>query len=402
MRTYVLLSLSLLGLTLACRDDEQSPTAPDASPTVAATASPLVFTQLSAGDWAHTCGVTTDNRLYCWGDNSQAAVGDGTMTDRLVPVPIGGALRFRQVSAGFDATCAVTTDNHAYCWGAAPGVSDGLHLTPTPVVGGVLFRAVQVGLGVACGVRASDNRAFCWGDNSYGQLGIGNNTGPETGSFGPFSSKPVAVSGSLTFRQVSPGNQHVCGVTTDNRVFCWGYNRYGQVGDSSGAWLKLRPFQVAGTRQYKQVEAGRDYTCAVTTGDRAFCWGHGSSGQLGNGTESSSRYPKPVSGGFSFERISAGQFHTCAETTANRAYCWGSIGAGALGDGTFAGDVLERLAPVAVVGGLLFSQVTAGGDHSCGRTPEGRGYCWGRGFDGQLGNGTDGRSAVPVPISGPM
>lgn len=401
MRTHLLLSLSLLGFTLACRDDAESPTAPDTPPALATTSSPLVFTQLSAGNWAHTCGLTSDGRLYCWGENGQGAVGDGTRTDRLVPVPVGGVLRFRQVSAGFDATCAVTTDNHAYCWGAAPGVGDGLHLTPAPVVGGILFRTVQVDLGVACGVRASDDRAFCWGDNRYGQLGIGNNTGPETDNSGPHSSKPIAVAGSLKFRHVSPGRQHTCGVTTDNRVFCWGYNRYGQVGDSSAGWLKLKPVRVAGTRQYKQVDAGRDFTCAVTTGDRAFCWGHGSDGQLGNGTRSASRYPKPVSGGLSFRRVTAGNFHTCAETTANRAYCWGSVGAGALGDGTFGDEVQFRLTPVAVHGGLVFNQVTAGGGHSCGKTPEGRGYCWGRGFDGQLGNGTDGRSAVPVPVSAP-
>ena len=63
-----------------------------------------------------------------------------------MPVPVGGALRFRQVSAGFDATCAVTTDNRAYCWGAAPGLGEGtgLHLTPAAVVGGILFRTVQI------------------------------------------------------------------------------------------------------------------------------------------------------------------------------------------------------------------------------------------------------------------
>jgi alpha-tubulin suppressor-like RCC1 family protein len=108
-----------------------------------------------------------------------------------------------------------------------------------------------------------------------------------------------------------------------------------------------------------------------------------------------------VSGSLSFERVSAGQSHSCAETTAKRAYCWGTIGAGALGDGSFADSVLSRLTPVAVLGGRSFSQLSAGGDHSCAKTPEGRGYCWGRGFDGQLGNGTDGRSAVPVPISAP-
>jgi alpha-tubulin suppressor-like RCC1 family protein len=405
MRIHLLFSLTLLGFTLGCRDDKESPAAPDAPPAVATTASTLVFTQMSAG-FEHSCGVTSDNRLYCWGWNAEGEVGDGTTTDRLVPVPVGGALRFRQVSAGFGNTCAVTTDNRAYCWGFAPGIGAGPspRLSPALVVGGILFRTVQIDLGTACGVRASDDKAFCWGDNRFGQLGIGNNTGPENDSqSGPHSSKPVAVSGGLKFRHVSPGHQHVCGVTTDNRVFCWGYNRYGQVGDGSGGWLKFKPVRVAGTQLYREVDAGRDFTCAVTTGDRAYCWGFNSIGELGNGTRNLSRVPKAVSGGLSFERVSAGEFHACAETTGHKAYCWGSRGAGALGDGKFGDTDQFSLTPVAVVGGLSFSQVSAGSpDHTCARTPAGVGYCWGRGFNGQLGNGTTGRSAVPVAVSGPI
>ena len=404
MRTHFVLCLSLLGLTLACREDQQSSTAPDPSPTLATTASTLMFNQMSAG-WEHSCGVTSDYQLYCWGYNGEGQVGDGTTTQRLVPVAVGGALRFRQVSAGFSGTCAITTDNKAYCWGPVPGLSGaGPHLSPAPVVGGILFRTVQTDLDVTCGVRASDDKAFCWGDNRFGQLGIGNNTGPENDAqSGPHSSTPVAVAGGLKFLSVSPGHQHVCGVTTDNRVFCWGYNRYGQVGDGSSGWLKFKPVRVAGTQLYRAVDAGRDFTCAVTTENHALCWGFNSSGELGNGTRSSSRVPKAVSGGLSFERVAAGEFHACAETPRSKAYCWGSRGAGALGDGKFGDTDQFSLTPVAVVGGLSFSQVSAGSpDHTCARTPAGVGYCWGRGFDGQLGNGTTGRSAVPVAVSGPM
>ena len=407
MRTQLALCLSLLGLTLACRDDMQSPSPPDPSPTLATTASALVFTRTSAG-YQHSCGVTSDNRLYCWGYNGFGAVGDGTTTDRLVPVPVGGALRFRQVSAGFGITCAVTTDDRAYCWGHNDlgTLGDGTttaRLVPTRVTGGQIFRRVDAGLEHVCAVTGA-NRGFCWGDNRYGQLGIGNNTGPETNIYGAHSSKPVAVVGGLTFRHLTAGDQHSCGVTTDDRVFCWGHNQSGQVGDGSTGWLKFRPVQVAGTQRYQQVDAGRDFTCAVTTGKRAFCWGYNGVGELGNGLRSKSRVPTAVSGGLSFERVSAGGFHACAETTADKAYCWGSRGAGALGDGHFGdGELQFSLVPVTVVGGLSFGQVSAGeDDHTCARTPAGAGYCWGRGFNGQLGNGTNGRSAVPVAVSGPM
>lgn len=410
MRTYVLLSLSLLGLTLACREDAASPTAPDTPAALATTASTLVFTELSAGS-VHTCGVTSDNRLFCWGDNTGGQLGDGTTTNRFAPVPVGGGRRFRHVSAGYRSTCGITTDYRAYCWGENDRgqLGDGAfgtHLTPVAVTGGHLFRQVQNMWAHTCAVTSSGDRAFCWGDNGGGQLGIGNNTGPEIlvldGHPFPLSTKPVAMLGGFTFRHVTVGYGHTCGVTTANRVFCWGSNRYGQVGDSSAGWKTFKPVQVAGNRQYKQVDAGLDYSCAVTTGNRAFCWGHGQFGVLGTGSESSSRYPKLVSGGLSFERVSASNgFRTCAETTTNRAFCWGQ-NYGTLGDGTTTGT--NRLTPVAVVGGLSFRQVSAGGTHNCGHTPEGRAYCWGFNLQGQLGIGTTSVvvSPTPVPVAGPM
>jgi len=393
MQTHLLLSLSLLGLTVACREGTDSPTAPDTPPALATTASALVFAQVSAGG-QHACGVTSDNRLYCWGRNSEGELGDGTTTNRLVPVAVAGALHFRQVGTGSLSTCGVTTDNRAYCWGddsyGELGIgSTSPRLTPAAVAGGHQFRRVDALSYHFCAVTYPDNRAFCWGSNTYGQLGIGNNTGPQTGRLGPYSSKPVAVIGGLTFRHVTAGHWHSCGVTTDNRVFCWGYNRWGQVGDNSTGWLRFKPSQVAGTQQYRQVDAGLYHTCAVTTGDRGFCWGDNRYGQLGNGTQSASRYPKPVSGSLSFSQVSGGIWHTCATTTANRAYCWALDGGG--------------LTPAAVPGGLPFNQVSAGENFTCGKTTEGRGYCWGNNFPyGQLGNGTTESSPTPVPVAGPM
>ena len=100
---------------------------------------------MSAGS-AHTCGVTTDNRAYCWGWASFGQLGDGTTTTRLTPVTVAGALRFRQLSAGGAHTCARTPAAMAHCWGShtegrlGTGIptdpSDPTNfLTPTPVAG---------------------------------------------------------------------------------------------------------------------------------------------------------------------------------------------------------------------------------------------------------------------------
>lgn len=369
---------------------------------IATATTALAFYQVSAS-WDHSCGVTTDNRAYCWGRNSEGQLGDGTVTGRLTPVAVAGTLRFRQISASIGSTCGVTTDYRAYCWGDNPRgeLGDGTttrRLTPVPVAGGRQFRHVVTSFEHACGVSYPDNRAYCWGWNADGQLGIGTNTGPETGHFGPYSATPVAVVGTLSFRQVSAGYYHTCGVTTGDRAFCWGRNREGQIGDSSTAGRRLKPVRVAGARQFRQVDAGADHTCAVTTNDRAFCWGNGRQGQIGNGKAYLSFWPRAVAGGLGFTRVSAGLYHTCGETTLNRVYCWGANGNGMLGDGTN----VDRLTPVAVAGGLNFNQVSAGGFHTCGRTPGAVAYCWGRGFSGQLGNGGAASSLTPVAVAGAM
>jgi len=404
------LALAFAAASSSCREDATGPTSRNdagaPAPTTVAT-NTLAFNQVSAG-WQHVCGVTTDSRAYCWGNNSEGALGDGEPVSSAssahpTPIAVAGGLQFRQVSAGSFATCGVTTDYHAYCWGANElgELGDGTTIdrgAPVPVAGGLRFRQVETNFEHTCGVTYPDHRAFCWGDNSDGQLGTGTNTGPQTGNFGPYSATPVAVARALPFRQVTTGYYHTCGVTTDDRAFCWGLNRYGQIGDSSTAFRRLMPSRVGKALQWRQIDAGAYHTCAVTTDDRGFCWGNGRAGQVGNGKAYLSFWPKAVAGGLSLARVSAGYDHTCGETSLNRVYCWGANYNGQLGDGT----TTQRLTPVAVAGGHQFSQASVGVAHSCARTPDAAAYCWGRGFLGELGNGTIGASSSPVAVAGPM
>jgi hypothetical protein len=114
-----LFALSVLATTPGCRDDAGLPTEPVPMTPHAnvSAATALSFHQVSAGT-IHTCGVTTDYRAYCWGLSGYGQLGDGTTTSpRLTPVAVLGGLRFRHVSAQGATTCGVTTDNRAYCWG---------------------------------------------------------------------------------------------------------------------------------------------------------------------------------------------------------------------------------------------------------------------------------------------
>jgi alpha-tubulin suppressor-like RCC1 family protein len=399
--------------TFACGEAVESPTAPASAPALApAATATLMVRQVNAGE-SHSCAVTTDNRAYCWGYNANGQIGNGTTSlVRTTPALVAGGLSFRQISAGYYHTCGVTTDNRAYCWGEGGYLGDGTlmrRLRPVPVAGGLSFRQVSAGTQHTCGVT-TDDRVYCWGENSFAQFGNGTQ-----GEIGYPELSPVALMGTLRFRGVSVGIYHSCGVTTMDRAYCWGGDQWGQIGDgvASGTCqvtfntrpCRKKPTLVAGGYRWRQVDAGGGggpgedqpdadggRTCGVTTDGRAFCWGDGTQGQNGDGTRSIRTAPSKVAGDRLYRAVSTGHFHSCAVATNNRAYCWGVNPFGQLGDGT---EGTMRLRPRAVVGGHLFDQVSAGGS-TCGKTLTGAAYCWGF----YVGNGTDLHYLTPQPVGG--
>lgn len=405
----------LLGIlaALGCHADPTAPTNPDpaASDASLAAAPALAFWQVSGGE-LHTCAIAAaDSSAWCWGTNGNGQLGTGSIVTTGDCVGAGGpfpcstrpvrvaagARKFRWIASASSHTCAVTTDFHAWCWGnnsygqLGVGVKIEGSASPVAVIGGLRFRQVDAGGYHTCGVTYPDNRLFCWGDNGSGQLGDGTLT-PRWA--------PVSPLGGLTVRQVATGDNHSCALTTLNRAYCWGSNKAGELGDSTTA-RRTKPVKVVSGHAFRQIDAGTYRTCAVTTDARAFCWG---SGELGNGKTQGSNWPRPVSGNLSVARVTMGRFHTCAETTSKQAYCWGSNTFGQIGNGQLVvGSTV--LAPVPVVGGLAVAQMSAGNWHTCAKTTSGVGYCWGYDFFAQLGDGRSGSgtsSPVPVRVAAPQ
>jgi alpha-tubulin suppressor-like RCC1 family protein len=407
---------AVLGIALVvaggCREDIGSPTAPDLGPALEGTpAVTLSFRQVSAG-FAHACGVTTDDRAFCWGFNDKGQLGIGTnagpqrcsgIACSTRPVAVAGGLRFRQVSAGggdftnSGHSCGVTTANRVFCWGDNRDgqLGDGTfrnRLVPVRVDAvGLEFRGVSAGVRHTCGVT-TDNRVFCWGNNGQGRLG--------DGTIGIDRPRPVAVTGDLFFRQVSPGADYTCGVTTANRAFCWGNDSFGQLG-TTGAPQGI-PVAVSGGHRFRQVTTSmafhHPFTCAVTTDDRAFCWGIGEFGELGNGEDLNVVHysPTAVAGGLLFRQVNANDNHTCGVTTGNLSYCWGANHQGQLGDGT----TTRHVVPAPVAGGLQFRRTDGGQNFSCAVTTDDRAFCWGDNRLGQLGDGTKTDRLRPTPLAG--
>jgi alpha-tubulin suppressor-like RCC1 family protein len=289
-------------------------------------------------------------------------------------------LVFGSVSAGETHTCGVTTVGRAYCWGHnfLGQLGDGTttdHYRPAEVAGGLRFKSVNVGPEHSCGVT-TDYRAYCWGYSGGGKLG--------DGTSGTIAVRPVPVAGGHLFRQVRAGVNHTCAITTFGVGFCWGDNSYGQLGNFSHL-RRLTPVRVGGGLRWRWLSPGALHTCGVTTDDRAYCWGRNNEGELGTGSGGARSSPVAVVGGLLFQQIESGHFHTCGVTTANRAYCWGHNTDAELGDGTITSP---RGTPVAVAGQLRFHQVSAADFYSCGVTTAGRGFCWGSNPRGELGDGT--------------
>jgi hypothetical protein len=145
----------------------------------------------------------------------------------------------------------------------------------------------------------------------------------------------IVPAGSV-WAQVSAGLRHTCGITTAGAAYCWGYNTTGQIGNGNQT-NQSRPVAVAGGFSWSSISAGDDYTCGITTGGAAYCWGTGLSGQLGNGSTSAVQttpVPVSVSGGDTWAMITTGGVQTCAITSDGRLFCWGDNGGGQLGDGS--------------------------------------------------------------------
>ncbi len=193
-----------------------------------------------AAGGAHTCALRNDGTVYCWGDNWEGQLGDGTTAlSRPTPVAVAGLTGATALAAGGSHTCALQ----------------------------------------------SDGTVACWGDNYYGQLGDGTTTSRPT---------PVAVAGLSGATALAVGGSHTCALRNDGTVACWGANYYGQLGDGTFT-DRLTPTAVAGLSGATAIAARGSHTCALLADGTARCWGNNEYGQLGDGTARGARpFPAPV------------------------------------------------------------------------------------------------------------
>ena len=279
---------------------------------------------------------TTDNSTLPTAVDMAAALGGKTLNN---------------ITSGYGHTCAIASDDLAYCWGDGGVGELGTgntawHTTPVAVytvgqLSGKTIKSITAGSFGTCAI-ASDDLAYCWGSNTDGQLG--NNS--TTNKLEPTSLYMAGYLSGKTIKDISLSEYHGCAIASDDLAYCWGYNSYGQLGNNSTANSNVPvPIYTAGILSGKTLKSivansyDDGYTCAIASDDLAYCWGYNSYGQLGNNSTANSSVPVAVTtsgvlSGKTIKSITAGSFGTCALASDNQLYCWGRNLYGELGNGS--------------------------------------------------------------------
>ncbi|MCC6495106.1 MAG: hypothetical protein IT193_02475, partial [Propionibacteriaceae bacterium] len=314
-----------------------------------------------------------------------------------------------QVSAGSDHTCAVL-EGAAYCWGDNTNGELGIGSTtdtnvPTAVassgvLAGKTVTAISAGMDDANGGQhtcaLADGGVYCWGLNIHGELGNGSTTQ---------STSPVRAGTVTGATAVATGYMHSCALS-GGKVYCWGDNSRGQIGDGTTT-RRTSPVLVQGLlagQTVTAITAGAAHTCAIA-GGAVYCWGSNVSGQLGINNNTNSPVPVAVLttgalNGLTVSAASAGQAHTCV-VAGGKAYCWGYNNNGQLGNNSTSTALVATAVTAPWAAGAGLTSLSAGMYSTCA-VADGKAYCWGDNSNGQLGNGgtIDQRTPVAVTASG--
>ncbi len=392
----------------------------ESEPSTIVTATPGPIRMLSTGKH-HACAIDSEYRAWCWGDNADAQLGQNAALLSPTPLEVTGVDGWRLVAAGERYTCGVSLDEALICWGGSGGlqmVADAPPRTRTTSVASY-WRSIAMGADNGCGVqsdgvlwcwsfesshsgnssnaalkriglssewldvfvndqnwcaRKQDLSLWCWGENSVGQLGT---------SMTVASNVPIAVAPESRFVQISVGKSgepdgftngtgysHVCGIDVDGVLWCWGFNRYGQLGNGQTEDGKS-PQRLVGAKPWSTVAAGGHHTCGVQVDGTLWCWGSNEFGALGLEQRADYLEPTQVGQDTDWRQVYAGLQFTCAMKANGAVWCVGRNNYAQLGDGAAPS---ESEPSVVLVDVIDFAAAASG---ACAVRTGGTTWCWG-------------------------
>lgn len=361
----------------------------------------------------HSCALTAARQAYCWGWNGAGELGVAASgTASAVPVAVQTGARFADIAvsawpdpqgtqAGRGHTCGITTDAALLCWGEGGQGQLGRTGTaashvPAAVAGGGTWVAVSTGGRHTCGITTA-GQTYCWGLDGQGQVGAPTTEtcvpGTGSGTAVPCASAPARVSGGLAFTRISAGTAHTCALTAAGEAYCWGRNDSGQLGNGTTVDADA-PVAVLGGHTYRAIHAGGTHTCANAISGAVYCWGNNSSYQVGH--VDMTRVTSPVYGAGSHS--GSGWAYNCGLSASGEAYCSGANDQGQGGKTPSGPSWLST----GISGGFTFTSLSTGGVHTCGvRAADRAVLCWGDNDGGKLGAGLGPDRSLPRPVRAP-
>ena len=375
------------------------------SVTIAVTAP---WTQVSAGGF-QTIARRADGKLYAWGQNNWGQLGDNSNLARNAPVAVNNGAAttaWKQVAVGDQfavgiraGTGSSSTGGTMWAWGLNNNGQLGQKnlinsSVPKQVGTDATWVAVSAGKYHVLALKA-DGTLWAWGRNSEGQLGDTTLLGRQ---------EPVKVGGTdktntAVWIAFAAGGTHSLGIQKDGTLWTWGDNTNGQLGNATSGSTPVSTPAKIGTATYNLVSAGANHSMAIATTGTLWGWGGNSNGQLGNNTTGGTvTAPRQISPDSDWNLVSAGGLHTLAVRKDGTLWAWGANLDGQLGDGTGTDDAIS---PRQIGLDRTWVAISAGDGHSAGLKADNSLWTWGRNTDGQLGNGKNLNSSIPVNIPNP-
>jgi alpha-tubulin suppressor-like RCC1 family protein len=344
-------------------------------------------------------------KLFAWGDNGSGQLGQGNTTSRSSPVQIGSGSTWTQIECGdYNSMVLNYTNGALYSWGnntyGELGLGDNTARSSPVQISfyNSFFTLVEIFWDMSCGNNhtlmidtdlGNSGYLYSTGFNGNGELGLGDTSNRNV---------PNQIGSDNTWIKVSAGSNHSIAKKSDGSIWSWGFNGHGELGHNDTT-TRSSPVQIGAGTDWAEISAGCYFTLATKTNGSLWAWGDNADGNLGNGANADIRSPIQIGTLTNWSKVSAcigpqGYAHSLAVKTDGTLWAWGRNDFGQLGDGT----TTNKNSPIQIGTGSNWADVAGGHVFSLALKNDGTVWAWGRNESGQFGDGTTVNKSSPVQI----
>ena len=350
---------------------------------------------VSAGSY-HAAAVTKTGDLYTWGSNSGGQLGDGTGVSKYSPTKIISISNVQNVSASYTHTMAVTSSGDVYSSGANGNgqVGNGTNtkqLTLTKISLPEKIQQISASGGSfgahSAGV-SNAGKIYIWGSNGSGQIGDGATAKKAT---------PTIVEELPNHKKIQAARGSTLLLSDLGDVYVWGSSgSWGQLGLGSITNV-LYPTKIPELSNIKDIDANSEHALALTNNGEVFAWGYNANGQIGDGTTTVKSTPYKISELSNIASIATVSYRSAAVSDDGKLYIWGDNANNQISAGTTTNHKVPYL--IEALSDMHVKKVILGASYTIVQTIDDELYAWGNNSGGQLGIGTTTSSDIPVKIN---